>query len=158
VVRHRRDSCPVIVDVGGGYGGAVIMRLKDNSIECEKFDSRVTTGLGRTKDGQLEFANKRAQAWWRMREELDPSQEGGSVIALPPDPELRGDLAAPTWKLTTRGILLESKDDIRTRIGRSTGKGDSVVMCLSQGTAAVMRQWRGGQRPKVIIGYENRRR
>ena len=59
----------------------------------------------------MRFANKRAEAWWRFREALDPDQEGGSVIALPPDPQLRADLAAPVYEVGPRGILIESKDD-----------------------------------------------
>src|SRR6187397_2458114 len=68
----------------------------------------------------------------------------GSAIALPPDPELRADLCAPTWKLTARGILLESKDgssgfgNLRQRLGRSPGKGDAVVMAWSEGNAAAV--------------------
>jgi hypothetical protein len=48
-----------------------------------------------------------------LREALDPDQPDGSAIALPPDPELRADLCAPTWKLTARGILL-----VKTTSGR----------------------------------------
>src|SRR3954451_9682835 len=89
----------------------------------------------------LGFANKRAEVWWKFREALDPDQPDGSAIALPPDPELRADLCAPTWKLTSRGILLESKDgssgfgNLRQRLGRSPGKGDAVVMAWSEGNA-----------------------
>jgi hypothetical protein len=35
-----------------------------------------------------------------------------------------------------RGIIIESKDELRRRLGRSPGKGDAVVMCLSEGNAA----------------------
>lgn len=159
VIKHRRDNCPVIVDTGGGYGGSVMMRLKDNGIAATGFNGS-TASSGKTKDGQLSFVNLRAEAWWKFREALDPDQEGGSVIALPPDPELRADLAAPTWNLTQRGILIESKDDIRKRLGRSPGKGDSVVMCLSQGDRAVMRARsnQSGKAPKVVMGYTSRRR
>jgi hypothetical protein len=38
VVRYRVDSAPVIVDVGGGYGGVVTLRLKDNGIEPTSFN------------------------------------------------------------------------------------------------------------------------
>src|SRR3954454_17002668 len=92
-----------------------------------------------TKDRQLAFANKRAEAWWNFREALDPDQPDGSAIALRPDPELRADLCTPTWKLTARGILLESKDDIRKRLGRSPGKADAVVMGWSEGNKAAIR-------------------
>jgi hypothetical protein len=150
VTRYRRDNSPVIVDVGGGYGGAVTLRLKDNGIFHVPFNG-AGTSTARTKDGQLRFANKRAEAWWRFREELDPDQEGGSAIALPPDPELRADLAGPTYEVSARGILLESKDDLRKRLGRSPGKGDAVVMCLSEGNAAVKRKTAfGGRMPQVV--------
>lgn len=138
IVKHRRGNAPVIVDCGGGYGGAVTLRLKDNEIPHHRFNG-AEGSTKHTKDGSLKFANRRAEAWWKFREELDPDQEGGSVIALPPDPELRADLAAPIYSVGARGILIESKDDIRKRLGRSPGKGDSVVMALSTGDQAVKR-------------------
>lgn len=142
IIKHRRDAAAVVIDVGGGYGGAVTMRLKDNLIDCQPFNGAAASVL-RSKDKQLRFVNCRAAAWWRMREELDPDQPGGSSIALPPDPELRADLAAPTFEVGIRGIGLESKDDLRKRLGRSPGKGDAVVMALSPGQQAV-RRGKGG--------------
>jgi hypothetical protein len=136
IISHRRDNAPVVVDVGGGYGGAVTLRLKDNGITHIGFNG-ANSSSGKTVDGQLGFANKRAEAWWRFREALNPDQQGGSVVCLPPDPELRSDLAAPTYEVGARGVLIESKDDLRKRLGRSPGKGDAVVMCLSEGNAAV---------------------
>jgi hypothetical protein len=136
-VRHRLDNAPIVVDVGGGYGGAVTLRLKDNDIKPMAFNG-ANESHAKTKDGQLSFANRRAETWWRFREALDPDQPDGATIALPPDPELRADLCTPTWKLTARGIQLESKDDIRKRLGRSPGKGDAVVMAWSEGNKAAM--------------------
>lgn len=159
VVSKRRGNCPIVVDVGGGYGGAVTLRLKDNSIPYLAFNG-AGAGKGKTRDGQLAFANKRAEAWWRFREELDPDQEGGSAIALPPDNELRADLAAPTWKLTARGIVIEAKESLRERLGRSPGRGDAAVMCFSEGERAAVRAFgkRGGRMPKVLLGHDAQRR
>src|SRR5437764_888636 len=84
----------VIVDVGGGYGGGVTIRLKDNGMEPVSFVASWES-IEKTKEGQLAFANKRAEVWWKFREALDPDQPDGSAIALPPDPELRADLCAP---------------------------------------------------------------
>ena len=66
VVRYRLDSAPVIVDVGGGYGGGVTIRLKDNGIEPVSFVGSWQS-IEKTKDGQLAFANKRAEVWWKFR-------------------------------------------------------------------------------------------
>jgi hypothetical protein len=52
VVRYRLDNAPVIVDVGGGYGGAVVLRLKDNGIKPVPFNASIESLL-KTKDGQL---------------------------------------------------------------------------------------------------------
>ena len=157
VVRYRLDNAPVIVDVGGGYGGGVTIRLKDNGIEPVSFVASWES-IEKTKDGQLAFANKRAEVWWKFREALDPDQPDGSAIALPPDPELRADLCAPTWKLTARGILLESKDgssgfgNLRQRLGRSPGKGDAVVMAWSEGNAAAVSRHPGNGNGRVSDG------
>jgi hypothetical protein len=40
----------------------------------------------------------------------------------------------------TGGILIESKESIRKRLGRSTNKGDAVVICLAPGNKAVKRR------------------
>lgn len=159
VVKYRRDGAPIVVDVGGGYGGAVTLRLRDNGISHVAFNG-ASISTARTKDGLLRFANKRAEAIWKFREELDPTQQGGSVIALPPDNELKADLAAPTYEVSARGILIESKDDLRKRLGRSPGKGDAVVMCLSEGNAAVRRSIMSDRAklPKADLGHSSFRR
>jgi len=159
VVRHRKDGCPVVVDVGGGYAGAIIERFKDNGIAYSRFDGSAAS-VASAKGSGLRFANKRAEAIWRFREELDPDQEGGSAVALPPDPELRADLASYRWMAGARGIQIESKDDIKKRIGRSPNKGDAVVMCLSEGNKAAAKRMNGswGRTPKVHLGYQQSKR
>lgn len=82
---------------------------------------------------------------------LDPDQPGGSQIALPPDDELKADLASAQWELTARGIKLAPKHAIRERIGRSPGKGDAVVMAWAEGAKAVKRLLRAS-RPLEIQG------
>lgn len=144
VVTERRDRCAVIVDVGGGYGGGVIERLEDNQIPCVAFNGS-GEGVGRTADRQFGFYNKRAEAIWRLREDLDPDRPGGSHIALPPSPSLRSDLTAYRWSLRRDEILIESKEEIIKRIGRSPDEGDAVMMCWSEGNSALVRQRSGPQ-------------
>ena len=84
----------------------------------------------RDKSNQFGFANKRAEMWWRLREILEPGS--GRNLVLPDDRELLGDLCAPRYKETTQGIQIESKDDIRKRLGRSTDCGDALVMALHE--------------------------
>jgi hypothetical protein len=127
-IRHRRNQCPVIIDAGGGYGGAVTQRLADNNIPATPFNGARESNEVTNDAAKLAFYNKRAEAWWRFREALNPDQEGGSAICLPHDDELKADLASVHWEMTARGIKIEAKDDIRRRIGRSPGKGDAIVL------------------------------
>lgn len=79
--------------------------------------------------GTHEFVNRRAEAWWTMRESLDPDSPRFANLALPPDSELLADLTAPTFDFRDDAILIESKDAIIKRLGRSPDAGDAVVMC-----------------------------
>lgn len=139
VVTARRSGAIVIVDMGGGYGGGVKERLEENEIKVRAFNG-AHESLGKTKDKQLSFVNKRAEATWRFREALDPDQEGGSEIALPPDPLLLGELTALRWKLASGGIQIESKQELKKpeRLGRSPDRGDAVIMAWSEGEKAIV--------------------
>jgi hypothetical protein len=165
VVYLRRDRCPVVVDMGGGWGGDALIALKDNGVDVIAF-SGVVVVHSRTRDGKLGFFNKRAEAVWKFREALDPSQEGGSAIALPPDPELKSDLASYRWQPVRlagiSGIKISEKAEQKERLGRSPDKGDAVIMCLSEGDRAVERAIRrsmsGGGPTTANVGYSKFKR
>jgi hypothetical protein len=142
VFTHRRNNAEVVVDVGGGYGGAVIERLKDNGIRPIPFNGSKASGKRTADGGKLTFANQRAEAHWRFREALNPDQPGGSPIELPDDAIIRADLAAPHWRLTANGILIEEKIEIKKRIGRSPDVGDAIIMCWHKGQGALHHQIR----------------
>ena len=143
VVSVRRNKAIIVMDMGGGYGGAAKQRLNDNDIEVRPFNA-ANASIERTKDRQLGFANKRSEVMWRFREALDPDQDGGSPIELPPDPQILADLTAPRWKLTPRGILIEPKDDLKKpeRLGRSPDKGDAIIMAWSEGEKGIVQAMR----------------
>jgi hypothetical protein len=137
----ERDVMPVagrtkgILDKHGGFanvdvigiGAGVVDRLREQSVDVRPFNASEKT-TARDRSGELGFTNKRSAAWWNMREILESEQ-----IALPPDDKLIGDLTAPKWRVMSGGrIQVESKDDIKKRLGRSTDDGDAVVMVFDQ--------------------------
>ncbi len=140
VVANRRDNCPIIIDMGGGYGGPTFEHLHENNIEVIGYKG-AEKSVARTNDRQLGFFNKRSQALWQFREALDPNQDGGSPIALPTDALLMADLTAPTFEVMARGIKAETKEDIVKRLGRSPDRGDAVVI-----------SWQGGER-RLMSGH-----
>jgi hypothetical protein len=126
---HPARHLYAVVDVIG-IGAGVVDRLRETTRSARVIGFNASE-KSRKKDltGELGFLNKRAEAWWHLRELLDP--DSGCAVALPPDDELIGDLTSPTWKVSSGGkIQIESKDDIRKRIGRSTDAGDAVVMAF----------------------------
>lgn len=162
VVSHRRDSAKVIIDLGGGYGSSMYEQLHANHIDPAGYKG-ANSAFGKTKCGKFTFKNKRSMSIWKFREALDPGQPGGSQIALPPDPELVADLTAPTYKPDAKEIIVESKVDVCKRLGRSTNKGDAVVMAYTDGakTANVpggFQNYARNQAPKVVMGHQAARR
>ena len=64
-----------------------------------------------------------------MRELLNPEKE---PIALPPDDELLSELASVKYKVDARGaIQIESKDEMRKRLGHSPDRADAVVLAFA---------------------------
>lgn len=68
------------------------------------------------------YNNLRSQMWWALREDLRIGR-----IALPNDEELWRDLTTPTYRTLNGKIIVESKEEIKKRLGRSPDKGDAAV-------------------------------
>lgn len=125
-VSSRTDKkTPIVVDEDG-IGGGVYDRFKEKKYTVVGFkNGEKTNETDKTK--QFHFANRKAAAWWLMREALDP--EGDDPIAVPDIDLLIGDLTSPKWSFNSSGkIEIEHKDELRKRIGRSTDYGDSAIM------------------------------
>jgi hypothetical protein len=171
VMAKRHDNASVVVDLGGGWGGEALAHLARNNVENAIGYMGVKESVKRTKDQQLRFANTRTEAYWRLREALDPDQLQGATIALPEDKELLADLTAPTFQTKSgKGgmvIHLEPKDALVKRLGRSPDKGDAVVMCWWAGAKNITdgNEWRAarpaqghrGRVPKVVMHKAKRR-
>lgn len=111
-----------------GIGAGVFDRLDEQKSRVSTVDARRKTNK-RDFTGLYKFKNLRSFLWWNGRERLDPN--GENPIALPPDDELIGELTAPTFEYHSSGdILVEKKEDVAARIGRSTDRADAVLLAL----------------------------
>src|SRR5581483_6805153 len=116
-----------VVDVIG-LGAGVVDRLREQGYKVLAFNA-AGKSRGRDSTGEFGFINKRSEAWWSLREALDPSADPD--ICLPDDEMLLGDLSAPQWTVTSAGkIQVEDKAQIVRRLGRSTDDGDAVVQAF----------------------------
>lgn len=125
---NRRDDAPVMVDViGVGASTYDVLRGSGAQVLGVNVAEKATTT---DRSGRLTFFNLRSQLWWRFRELLDPAADTG--VALPPDPELLGDLTAPKWELSGMTIKVESREQIIERIGRSPDRGTAVLLAAME--------------------------
>lgn len=127
VVAARRDRSPVHIDVIG-WGASCHDFLVSNEVQAVAINAASRTDE-RTIEGSLKFANDRALRIWRMREALAPTNP--DPIALPDDAGLLSDLTAYRWSMTASGILIESKEQMRQRLGHSPDDGDAVCLALT---------------------------
>lgn len=144
VLQHRRDNAPVIIDMGGGYGGAVYDKLAEN-VDREYLIQH--KGSEKTHEkaamGGMKFYNRRALVYYRFYEALNPDQPGGSPIMLPNDPMLFAQLCSIRLKQDDVDVIqLETKKDLVERIGYSPDEADAVVQAWSRG--AKQDHFRGG--------------
>jgi phage terminase large subunit len=114
------------VDDTGGFGAGVI----DTMIR-RGHDS--TRGIhSSSKPTSPQFFNKRAEMHWRGAEWI---KRGGS---MPEDPELLKELTTPFYFFKDGKIIIESKDDIKARLGFSPDKGDAFYLTFAEPEANTM--------------------
>lgn len=128
LTRKTIESNPAYINVDvNGIGSSVFDHLKV-MYDCVRPFNGAEGSEYRDKSGKLKMRNKRAEMYWRMRDALDP--QGGDDLALPPDTELLADLCSARYSVTSAGVLVEEKEKIKERIGRSPDIGEAVMMCL----------------------------
>lgn len=129
VLNEHDGRSPVHVD-SIGYGAPCLESLRDRigHLAIGVNFSESTNLYDRT--GRYRLTNKRTAAYWKLREALDPDH--GDNLMLPPDPELLADLTAPRFEVRSSGIVVEPKEALKARIGRSPDKGDAVCLAHFQ--------------------------
>lgn len=109
-----------------GVGAGVYDNLKEakneNIIDTELYEIHsglIPVPLGQTED----FVNLRAQMYWLFRNDI-----GG--ISLEQNDDLEEGFSTIRYFFNTKGkIQIESKDEIRKRLGRSPDAEDAIVYC-----------------------------
>lgn len=118
-----------IVDTNG-VGAGVFDKVRRRGMSATPLNVGNRTSL-RDSSGQIDFYNLKAAATWKLRDALDPGK--GASLCLPAEGKeaelLAAELSAPRWKTMAGGkMVIETKDDVRKRLGRSPDRGDAVVL------------------------------
>ncbi len=76
--------------------------------------------------GQYTFANMRAFLFWAVRDWLNPDNNTGAM--LPPNGSFFDEATEIRWSFLSNGkIIIESKDNIKERLGHSTDEFDALA-------------------------------
>jgi len=70
------------------------------------------------------YYNQRAQAWWELGQHFAKGEIGCQRMS----DNLRAELATPTYSFRNGKVLIEPKDKIKERLGRSPDEADCYVM------------------------------
>lgn len=115
------DAC--FIDNTGGYGAGWIDQLR--------LLNRQAIGVGFAEKAQdKRYYNRRAEMYFLMAEWV---KAGG---ALPNVPELVAELTQTTYTFKGDSLLLEPKEDVKAKIGRSPDYSDSLALTFSQPVAS----------------------
>ena len=125
VISHAKETGTRNINVDEiGIGRGVVDSLEEEGYE------NVGVNVAEKSHDIERFHNLRAELWWNLRERLDPDKE---PIALPRDDELLSELASVKYKVDARGaIQIESKEDMKKRLGHSPDRADAVVLACAE--------------------------
>lgn len=120
VARHAAKDKPDAIFVDAGRGEGVIDRLRQLGFAITEVP------FGGAPLDDVHYVNRRIEMWDEMRKWL---QSGG---AIPPDVILQSDLCAPTYGYNPAGKkLLEPKEKIKERLGRSVDYADALALTFA---------------------------
>lgn len=141
MLKNRKNDADLSVDATGGYGAGVKSWLKNHHhVDCFGIVFSNSPTAQKAKDGKHTFKNLRAQMYWQFFEALQP--DSSEYVMLPNDKRIMAQLTAPRYTIRGTDVLIESKEDIRKRLGSSTDDADAIVMAWHR-RRAMLRRVRG---------------
>lgn len=125
---RQYDLDPSHVSIDGiGVGATVYSVLKEDFPKIKRFVA------SETAIDEESFANKGTEAWWNVRNLLNPESEIYNEYSLKGRKDrLKQDLCTRKYETNTKGqIMMEPKKAYRLRMKRSPDYGDAMAICYS---------------------------
>jgi len=125
------------VDVGGGLGAGVADRLREMGNNVLDFNS------AEKAEEETKYYNLRAEMYWNTgrrfaEKDIKLTWQGKSGE----DKDLARDLSSASYLIKNGRILIEPKEKIKERLGRSPDKGDAYIIGLhTLDHAVVSEKW-----------------
>ena len=111
-----------VIGVGFGIYGSLKEKLRDKGVRVRGVN------VARKPRDPARFLNLRSELWWEVGREL--SRNGGWNLHGVPDDAV-DQLAKPEYTLNAlHKVVVESKEDLRARIGRSPDDADALLLAF----------------------------
>ena len=121
---HEEHPAIVNIDVGGLGAGVVDILFDRGYREIVR-----AVNFGEAAQEQEKYCNRRAEMWARIKDWLTAELP----VSLTDCEGLSEDLTSPNKSYDKLGrLLLEKKDDIKKRLGRSTDVGDALALTFAE--------------------------
>ncbi|AOY77202.1 DEAD/DEAH box helicase family protein [Clostridium formicaceticum] len=149
--QHLQINKIVIKIDDDGLGGGVTDRLREINRQQSLGYIIVPIKNGSKADDPEHYYNKAAEMWDNIRELLDENlskflQGEQGVIQLPKDDILIKQLSNRKYKVDSKGrIELESKDEMKRRIGESPDRADAVIYSFASDGYTDLSMLKGGK-------------
>ena len=127
---HETGATSVKVD-SIGVGAGVVGELRNMAARGEHGAQVHGVNVAEAASDPVKYANLRAQLWWEVGREA--SQQRTWDLSVMEDSDVTvAQLLTPRYTEDLKGrILIEKKDDIRARIGRSPDQADALLLAFA---------------------------
>jgi len=127
--KHKKQIRVRLLIDEGGIGGGVVDQLRDSilpTVNAPWFEL-VPIQFGGSPSNGIRFVNKRAEMYYTAKDTI-------KTVAVAPDDRLDRELLEHKYRIDNSGrIVIESKDSIKKRLGRSPDRADAFVMAIYRG-------------------------
>lgn len=127
------NGCPVVVEaLGADLGSAVVDELLELGVDNVIPFNPASASLQKNEQNKPIYGNLRAEAWSKTAKVLssgvlDPASNT-LVVCKNMYQQLQTELCTPHYKFRNSAIMVEGKDDIKKRLGKSPDHGDCYVI------------------------------
>jgi len=129
VIIKAENPAQVAIDIGG-LGAGVYDRLIEIFKDTQWEGVVIAVNFGGTASNPEKYVNKRSEIWGETKDWLE---DDVLPVMIPNDDMLTTDLETPFYFYDSNGRLgLETKKDMKKRIGRSPDRADSLALTFAE--------------------------
>lgn len=136
--RIRQYPVPAFIGVDAdGVGGGVVDILESPALKTDNVYGIMNNSKAFKDDTGLKFVNLRSQMWYNLAEKF----KRGEIYIPKHLTELAAELSSIRYSITSRGFMVETKEEMKKRLRKSPDRADSLMFSFADFVATAERQY-----------------